>query len=140
MIFMTELKKGKYAQIFTEAKFFEKIRKFAKNAGIKVVYGALLLYYTLLEKNTPKLAKSIILGALGYFILPTDMIPDFIPIVGFSDDFSAVMAALIAVALYVNQEIKYKAKDRLHVWFGVYDEDVLRTLEKQLDSSQRREK
>lgn len=139
MIFITELKKEKYAQIFTEAKFFEKIRKFAKVSGIKVIYGALLLFYTLLEKNTPKLAKSIIIGALGYFILPTDMIPDFIPIVGFSDDLSAIMAALIAVALYVNQEIKYKAKERLHVWFGVYDEDVLRTLEKKLSSSQRKD-
>lgn len=135
MIFITELKNKKYAQAFSEAKLLEKIKKFAKDAGIKVVYGALILFYTLQEQATPKLAKSIIVGALGYFILPTDFIPDFIPIVGFSDDLTALIAVLVAVALYVTQEIKFKAKDRLHVWFGEYDEEQLRELEKKLDSS-----
>lgn len=136
MIFIKELKSKKYAQVFSEANLFEKIKKFAKEAGIKVVYGALILFYTLQEQATPKLAKSIIVGALGYFILPTDFIPDFIPIVGFSDDLTALIAVLVAVALYVTQEIKFKAKDRLNVWFGEYDEEVLRELEAKLKSSQ----
>ncbi len=136
MIFITELKNKKYAQAFSEVKLLEKIKKFARNAGVKVVYGALILFYTLQEHATPKLAKSIIIGALGYFILPTDFIPDFIPIVGFSDDLTALIAALVAVSLYVTQEIKFKAKDRLHVWFGEYDEEILHDLEMKLASSQ----
>lgn len=138
MIFITELKNKKYAQAFSELKLFEKIKQFAKAAGIKVIYGALILFYTLQEHATPKLAKSIIIGALGYFILPTDFIPDFLPIVGFSDDLTALIAALVAVALYVTQEIKFKAKDRLHVWFGEYDQEILADLEKELDSSHKR--
>lgn len=135
MIFIKELKNKKYAHAFSELNLFEKIARFAQVAGIKTVYGALVLYYTLLEKATPKLAKSIIVGALGYFILPTDFIPDFIPIVGFSDDLTALMAVLVAVSLYVTQEIKFKAKDRLHVWFGEYDSEVINELEKKLEAS-----
>lgn len=135
MIFITELKNKKYAHAFSELKLCEKLTKFAKVAGIKIVYSALLLLYTLQEQTTPKLAKSIIIGALGYFILPTDFIPDFLPIVGFSDDLTALMAALVAVSLYVTQEIKFKAKDRLHVWFGEYDHEILADLEKELKSS-----
>jgi uncharacterized membrane protein YkvA (DUF1232 family) len=138
MIFIRELKNKKYAHAFSELKLFEKIGQFAKAAGIKVIYGALILFYTLQEHATPKLAKSIIIGALGYFILPTDFIPDFLPIVGFSDDLTALIAALVAVSLYVTQEIKFKAKDRLHVWFGEYDYEVLADLEKQIDASQRK--
>ena len=110
-----ELDNEKYAKAYSEIKLFEKLKRFAKKAGIKVVYYALLLFFTLQQTNTPLLAKSIIIGALGYFILPLDLIPDFIPIAGFSDDLTALVSAVVAVALYVDEDTKRRAKTRLQV-------------------------
>ncbi len=124
-----ELKDEKYEKAYSEPKLFEKIAKIAKDAGIKLIYAALLCFYTLQSPTTPGWAKSVIIGALGYFILPVDFIPDFIPVAGFTDDLTALIAALISVALYVNEEVKQNAKDRLHVWFGAYDEEELASID-----------
>jgi len=124
-----ELKDEKYKKAYSETKLFEKIKKFAKNAGIKVIYLCLLLFYTLQKASTPKWAKSVIVGALGYFILPLDFIPDFFPITGFSDDITALLSVLVAVALYVDEETKTKSKAKLHDWFGFYDEVDLETID-----------
>lgn len=129
-----ELKDEKYKEAYSETKLFEKIIKFAKKAGIKVIYLALLLFFTLQQSTTPIVAKSVIIGALGYFIFPLDFIPDFIPIAGFSDDLTALVSALVAVALYVNEDTKLKAKEKLHVWFGEYDESELESIDNKIDN------
>jgi len=125
-----ELKDEKYTEAYSVPKLFDKIIKFAKKAGIKIIYLALLLFYTLQQTTTPTWAKSIIVGALGYFILPVDLIPDFIPVAGFSDDLTALASALVAVALFVEEDTKLRAKEKLHVWFGAYDESELKSIDK----------
>lgn len=127
-----ELKDQKYTEAYSETKLFEKIIKFAKAAGIKIIYLAMLLFFTLQKPTTPIWAKSMIIGALGYFIFPVDFIPDFIPIVGYSDDMTALVSALVAVALYIDEETKQKAKAQLHVWFGEYDESELNSLDNKI--------
>lgn len=129
-----EIKDQKYVGAYSETKLFTKIMKFAKNAGIKVIYLALLLFFTLQKATTPMLAKSVIIGALGYFILPADLIPDFVPIIGFSDDLTALVSAFTAVALYIDEDTKSKAKEKLHVWFGAYDEVKLDSVGKKINS------
>jgi uncharacterized membrane protein YkvA (DUF1232 family) len=115
----------KYSTKYTDKKLFEKLKKFAIKAGKKVVYVALLLYYTLQKDNVPKKVKAVIIGALGYFISPFDAIPDFIPFLGYTDDFGAFMMALAVVSIYIDEEIKYKAKSRLESWFGEVDDSEL---------------
>jgi uncharacterized membrane protein YkvA (DUF1232 family) len=78
--------------------------------------SALTLYYTLQDKDTPKWAKTIIIGALGYFILPMDAIPDFIPVAGLTDDFGALAAALGMVAMHVKPGHKEKARSTWNKW------------------------
>ncbi|MBN2850647.1 MAG: DUF1232 domain-containing protein [Erysipelotrichaceae bacterium] len=128
-----ELKDPKYSEAYSETKLFNKIVKFAKAAGTKAIYLALLLFYTLQQSTTPKWAKSVIIGALGYFILPLDFIPDFVPIAGFSDDVTALLSAFVAVAMYVNPETKAKARARMQVWFGSYDETKLDEIDRKIE-------
>ena len=78
--------------------------------------------YEHLNESTPKKYKAMIIGALGYFILPIDMIPDFIPVVGYSDDIAAIAGVIFAVVKCVSPEIKAQAKAKLKEWFGEYDE------------------
>jgi len=131
-----ELQEEKYTEAYSENKLFDKIMKFAKKAGIKIIYLALLLFYTLQQPETPKKAKSVIIGALGYFIFPMDLIPDFIPVVGFSDDLTALAGALVMVAVHVNEDTKRKARERLRVWFGDYDHSDLDTIDEKMNKEE----
>ena len=107
-----------YGSKYSEEKFWDKLKRYASKAGIKVVYNALLLFYTLQKKEVPAWVRIVIVGALGYFIFPLDGIPDPTPIVGYSDDLGALLSALAAVAAHVDEPVKEKARKKLKVWFG----------------------
>ncbi len=108
----------KSEKYYSDEKFWDKLKKFAKKAGSSVVYAVLLLYYTLQKPEVPKKTKAIIIGALGYFILPVDLIPDMLLGIGFTDDLGALGIALFQVAMYIDDDVKMKAKAKLEDWFG----------------------
>lgn len=66
----------KYEKHYNEDRFWTKVVRVAKRAGVKLVYAALLLYYVMKDPLTPQGDRLKIIGALGYFILPLDIIPD----------------------------------------------------------------
>ena len=107
---------------YTEPKFFEKLKKYAKNAGFDVVEKALQLYYASDSKDTPPWAKTVIYGALGYFISIVDAVPDLTPIIGYTDDLGVMVAALAAVAINITPEIKDQAKQKTTDWLGERDD------------------
>ena len=115
----------KYEKNYSEEGLWQKMGNVAKKAGLKTLYMVLLLYYVLKDSSTPKQYKAMIIGALGYFILPLDLIPDFVPVVGYSDDVAALAGALLAVAKCVSPEIENQAKEKLKEWFGEYDESEI---------------
>ena len=112
-----------YQDKYSEPGLWGKISKVAQKAGIKVIYLALLFYYVLKSNTVSKKDKSLIYGALGYFILPVDLIPDAIPMVGFSDDLAALIAVYVAMKRSITPEIEFQAKDRLQRWFPSYTEE-----------------
>ncbi len=114
-----------YSNKFTNGEFMEKIAKIAKRAGAKLVYIALVLYYTLQSDKVSIKDKAIIVGALGYLVSPLDVIPDAIPIVGLGDDL-AVLLYVIGKIGDVSEEIKEKAKSKLTKWF---DEDEMEEID-----------
>ena len=111
-----------YAGKFSANDFVDKVSSIAKRAGAKLVYAALILYYTLQSDKVSKKDKAMIIGALGHMISPLDVIPDAIPIVGLTDDLTVLIYVLKKVWMDVEPEIKEKAKDRLSKWF---DEDEI---------------
>lgn len=88
-------------------------------AGRKTLLTALILFYCLQDKDTPTWAKGVIVGALGYLVLPADLIPDIIPGAGYGDDWGALVAALATVAAYVKDEHKSKASAQVSRLLGV---------------------
>lgn len=111
-----------YASKFTANGFTEKIARIAKRAGAKLVYAALILFYTLQSKDVPTKDKALIIAALGFLISPIDAIPDAIPIAGLTDDLAVLLYVLKKVWGDVSEEIKNKAKSKLAKWF---DEDEM---------------
>lgn len=108
-----------YKDKFTNRKFTEKISRIAKRAGVKLVYAALVLYYTLESDKVSVKDKAVIIGALGYLISPLDVIPDAIPIAGLSDDLAVLIYVLHKVWGDVSDEVKAKAKAKLAMWFDI---------------------
>ena len=106
-----------YQDNYSPSKLWEKLKTYAKSLGKETVYRVLQLYYVMVDKNTPMKYKAIIAGALGYLILPLDAIPDAIPVVGFSDDEAAIMAAYQAVKDCITPEIDQRARTKLSAWF-----------------------
>lgn len=96
----------------------EQNKKIFEKAGSTAVYVVLLLYYVLQKEEVPKKNKAIIIGALGYFILPLDLIPDLAAGVGYTDDLGALLAALWQVSMYIDDDVKNQAKEKLKNWFG----------------------
>ncbi|MBD2460476.1 DUF1232 domain-containing protein [Oscillatoria sp. FACHB-1407] len=106
---------------YSEKGFWEKLKRFATQAGRDVVEKVLMLYYAAQRPETPLWAKTVIYSALAYFILPTDAIPDFTPFIGYADDLGTVAAALVTVAMCITPDVKQSARQKLQDWFG---EDV----------------
>ena len=115
----------KYQEHYSEPKFAGKLAKVAKSAGRKMVYAALLLYYVLKSPSVKKGDQTTIIGALGYFILPLDILPDFIPMVGFTDDLSAILLALHAVWKNITPEIKAMAAAKASELFGDFNQQEI---------------
>jgi uncharacterized membrane protein YkvA (DUF1232 family) len=121
-----------YSKHFSEKSLWEKIRKFSKDAGVKVVYAVLLLFYAMKDKSVSLKTKLTVAAALGYFILPTDAIFDLTPFIGYSDDLGVLIFALAQISSSITPEVKEKARSKLRDWFGEIDEDELRELESKL--------
>ncbi len=115
-----------YTDKFSSNDFVEKISRIAKRAGVKLVYAALLLFYSLESDRVSIKDKAIIIGALGYLISPFDVVPDAIPIAGLADDLAVLLYVLHRVWAEVNDEAKEKAKKKLGQWF---DNDELQNVD-----------
>lgn len=102
----------------SSASFWRKLRGMLMVAGNKILFSALVLFNCLKDHDTPAWARGVIVGALGYLILPTDLIPDMLPGVGYGDDWSTIVVALGTVAAYIKESHKLRAKDQLSALFG----------------------
>jgi len=112
-----------YEEAYSESGFRDKLTRFAKTAGKEVVEKALWLYYALQEEKAPAWAKATIVGALGYFITPLDAIVDLTPGIGYADDLGVLALAVAAVAAYINEDVRAKARERMSQWFGEESEE-----------------
>lgn len=114
----------KYEVLYSEESLMTKISRFAKKAGLNTTYYVLLLYTMLISGKTALKDKAVIIGALGYFICPIDLIPDIMIGTGFLDDASILMFALTTISSSITPEIRLDARKRLHQIFEFDDSEL----------------
>ncbi|MBE0508760.1 MAG: DUF1232 domain-containing protein [Marinospirillum sp.] len=107
-----------FAADYSDQGFWSKVGRVARKAGQKVLKPSLELYYAAADKDTPVWAKTVIYGALGYFISPLDLIPDVIPVIGYMDDAAVIAAAVVTVAAHIKEEHQIKATQICKRWLG----------------------
>jgi uncharacterized membrane protein YkvA (DUF1232 family) len=95
-----------------EQNFWPKLRRIA--GKIPFLDELLAAYYCAIDPASPMRVKAVLMGALAYFVLPIDAVPDFLALFGFADDAAVVYAAVKTVAKHVTPAHREKARAALH--------------------------
>ena len=100
---------------YSDTSFWMKVGRWASTAGKTLLTESIAMWYAMQDEDTPMWAKAVIAGALGYFILPVDLLPD--PI--FVDDAAVVAQAFMVVRMYVKDEHQLSARAKVGELLGV---------------------
>jgi uncharacterized membrane protein YkvA (DUF1232 family) len=92
-------------------RFWRKTRRVA--ASIPFAEDLLAAYYCAFDQATPLQVKMALIGALAYFVLPFDAIPDVLPVLGFTDDAAVLASTIKLVASHIRPEHRMVAKTKL---------------------------
>ena len=88
--------------------FWRKLKRLAEK--LPFMEDLLAAYYCAFDRQTPRHVQAALLGALAYFILPFDFVPDVLPILGFGDDAAILATALRMVATHINDDHREAAR------------------------------
>lgn len=91
--------------------FWPKFRRLA--ARLPFAEDLLAAYYAAIDRETPRSVRAVLLGALAYFVLPADAIPDVAPLLGFTDDAAVLAAAMKTLAGHIRPSHRQRARDAL---------------------------
>jgi uncharacterized membrane protein YkvA (DUF1232 family) len=91
--------------------FWRKLQQLA--ASLPFAEDLLAAYYCAFDRQTPFHVKAVLLGAIAYFVLPDDLIPDYIPVIGYMDDAAVLAAAAKLVTPHIKPEHREAAQRTL---------------------------
>jgi uncharacterized membrane protein YkvA (DUF1232 family) len=89
-------------------RFWSKLKRVA--AKLPFAEDLLAAYYCAFDKETPRHVQAALLGAVAYFILPFDFVPDMLPVLGFTDDAAVLATAIRMVASHITDEHRQAAR------------------------------
>lgn len=101
------------ARRFSVDSLRDKLLRFARAAGREVVEKALWLWFASQRPDLPAWARTTVYGALAYFVLPVDAIPDLLPAVGYTDDLGVLAWALLTIGRYVDADVRRRTDEVL---------------------------
>ncbi|MHB9958632.1 YkvA family protein [Vibrio campbellii] len=96
-----------------EKTFWRKMKNSVKKAGEEIAVMGIKSWLAMADSNTSVRHKAILGGALAYFVLPTDMVPDVLAGVGFTDDMAALTLAVNSVGNAITDEHEAQAREKL---------------------------
>jgi uncharacterized membrane protein YkvA (DUF1232 family) len=94
-----------------QERFWRKVRRVA--ARIPFAEDLLAAYFCAVDRQTPTYVRAVLCGAIAYFVLPADLIPDVLAPLGFTDDASVIAAAIAAVGSHLQPHHRDAARARL---------------------------
>jgi uncharacterized membrane protein YkvA (DUF1232 family) len=101
------------ARQFSADSLRDKLARFGRTAGREVVEKVLWLWFASRRPDLPGWARTTVYGALAYFVLPVDAIPDLLPLVGYTDDLGVLGWALLTIAGYVDADVRRRTDELL---------------------------
>jgi len=108
-VWVAKIGDEKAQQEYVKSGFWDKLKKYASK--VPFARDAVALYFCAMDPETPLAAKATAVATLAYWILPVDLIPDFIPVAGFADDAAAVFFAIRKLRQNITDEHYAKADE-----------------------------
>ena len=127
-----------YEKHFSESELWNKVAKIGKSIGATLIYPVLLLLNLLKSSETDLKEKTMIIGSLGYFILPVDLLPNAIAGVGFTDDIAALSAVISALASCITKAMQEQSKQKCHDLLGDIDDRTIDGVTKIIDTAHKK--
>jgi uncharacterized membrane protein YkvA (DUF1232 family) len=103
----------KYSKYYSESAFLKKLTNLSGKLGSTLLFYVIVLYELMRDNDIPLKKRLVFVAALGYFILPTDLISDFLPGLGFTDDLAFITYAMASATDYITPELREKAKKKV---------------------------
>ena len=100
-------------------RFWRKLKMAA--AKLPFTEDLLAAYYCAFDKETPRQVQLALLGAIAYFVLPFDFIPDMMPVLGFTDDAAVLATAIRLVATHITEDHRAAARAALRRGIAVQE-------------------
>jgi uncharacterized membrane protein YkvA (DUF1232 family) len=94
-----------------ERRFWRKVRRVL--ARVPFAEDLLAAYFCAMDRNTPAYVRGVLLGALAYFVLPADAMPDILPLLGYTDDALVLVTAIRLVSGHIRDEHREAARQAL---------------------------
>ncbi len=107
-----------YLKYYDELELKEKLKIIGNKIGSKVLFYVLIMVILISDSKIPIKVRLVFMAALGYLILPTDLVADLLPVVGFTDDIAFLSYAISNAREYITPEVTSKAKDKLGSWLN----------------------
>ena len=98
-------------QAYVRRGFWSKLRRVA--AALPFAEDLLAAYYCAFDRETPRHVQAALIGALAYFVLPFDVIPDMMPVLGFTDDAAVLATAVKLVSSHMRPEHRDAARQAI---------------------------
>jgi uncharacterized membrane protein YkvA (DUF1232 family) len=96
---------------YVRRSFWAKAKRVA--AGLPFAEDLLAAYFCAFDRETPRHVQAALIGALAYFVLPFDIIPDMMPLLGFTDDAAVLATALRMVSTHIRPEHRAAARQAI---------------------------
>jgi uncharacterized membrane protein YkvA (DUF1232 family) len=109
---------AQYSWAYSESRFWATLKRASRAVGAVVLRPALELYFVMTAEQTPLWAKAAAVGALGYLILPVDLVPDWLPGIGWTDDVTVMLGALRTLSSYNTPAVQQKAREAAERFVG----------------------
>lgn len=92
-------------------RFWQKLRALA--ARLPFAEDLLAAHYCAFDRQTPVHVKAALVGAIAYFVLPVDVVPDVLPVIGYTDDAAMLAGAIKLVASHITPDHREAARAKL---------------------------
>jgi len=112
-----------YEKYYEEHNFLTKLKKIIFKLSEEVVIHTLMLWFLLLSGKVPIKTRLLIVAALGYLVMPADLVSDFIPALGFTDDVAFLTYTFNQTTRYMDKSIRKKAVEKLQKWMSPGEKD-----------------
>ena len=122
----------KLKQYYSDSKLLEKVQGVLKSVGAMLLYPVMILFILMKSPSTSVQDKMMIVAPMAYFILPTDLIPDYLAGAGYVDDGAAIMTCLQKLSTLITPEVIELTNKQYEQMIGKVDAEVVDKIMKQI--------